>query len=309
MSFRAAFNNVTLINETTITEEIRAWYPPFELFCLISYTFVFVLHICNLAMMIYITRIQTACSKLLISLSISDALLVLYSIVIVGIRKIMVMNIYRYCVYGFCYTASLFANVGLSVEKYIAVKYSLRYKTIVTKDNTIKAISLFWLVSAVLAVLPSVIAEVTKQLLCFHGVQYTLRFVGISILLACALYIRNSRNIHRKRAKRLHRYFDKPIKPSKHLGHIKSSMVDIIRLNVTTALVVVAETSTAAMWHYGVLKDNPVLFYASVVANAVYLISNPIIYILVIKNLRIEYKRIICHGKAKVKIRPGIQLG
>ena len=86
-----------------------------------------------------------------------------------------------------------------------------------------------------------------------------------------------------------------------HFQRIKSSVSDVIRLNVITAIIVIIVNATAAMYRYGTLKGNPDLFEVMVVANSLYLISNPIIYISVIKDLRNEYRKILGCQKVRVE--------
>ena len=77
-----------------------------------------------------------------------------------------------------------------------------------------------------------------------------------------------------------------------HLKRIKLSLSDVIRLNVISAIIVIIVNTTPAIYRYNVLHRNPVLYEIMVVANSLYLISNPIIYISVVKKKRKEYRQI-----------------
>ena len=287
------FTNLTSLNTTGNVPLISRPYTLVRVLRLVAYGLVLILHFSNIAVISRKRRLHTACGWLLLSLSVSDMLLLSINLYIEGSPERVKMNIYLYCVFGLGYIASLFANLGISLDKFIAVQYSLRYQCIVTKRNLVKAIAVLWISSITLSVLLSVVANVTNEMLYFHVTHYVLRFACSILLLATANHIRNIRNMHQRfmEQQRRQRSNEKEGSPS-HLQRIKSSVSDVIRLNVITAIVIIIVNATSAMFRYGILRHNMVLYEVMVAANGLYLVSNPIIYITVIKDLRSEYRQI-----------------
>ena len=293
--------NTTALNATTIAEFDNEEHHTFfwRMIRMVSYTLVLTLHISNIVVIATKKKLHATYGWLLISLSTSDALQLLIKINLVRTAQHEI-DIFLKCFFTSCFTASLFANLAISIDKYIAIQYSLRYHYIVTQANTLRAIVVLWLTSAVLSVLPTAMAEATDQMLYYHGVQYFVRFLCIVFLLVCAFYIRNVRNAHKRTIKERSRYLGANGEPANHVKRIKSSMADVIRLNIITAFTVLLLTSTSAMFYYGTWSGSPVVRELMIDTNGFYLISNPIIYILVIKNLRKEYRRILRCRKARV---------
>ena len=144
----------------------------------------------------------------------------------------------------------------------------------------------------------------TNDDLYFDAPLYTVYFPSCFFLLACALYIKRIRNRHENVITKRRRYFGVEEEKLHILQRLRKSVVGMWRLNMTTALTVFFVSLFSAMWKYGALKGNPVVFQLRNIAYLFYLTSNPILYVLVSCDLRKEYRKLFCCGYFRVEPSP-----
>ena len=258
---------------------------------------IFIMHVCNIGFIVTRRRLHTAGNWMLASLSLSDAIL----LVLLSIRSYwcrwnerdcVKMIPYLDCPVGICYTSSVLSTLGISIDRYISVQYSLRYHSIVTKNRVKKSVAFVWIFSSLLSISGSVIWVATKQQIFFDISHYVVHLPCCIFLLVCSTYIRGIRNMHVAKITQLNRQFGLKHKQLHILWRLQRSMIGLWRLNVTTAVIVFCVTVLSAIWKYGVLKGNPVVWVLLRTVFLFYLVSNPIIYVLVTNDLRKEYKAI-----------------
>ena len=73
--------NACIMNKTTDTENFEESHTPLEIFFMVIFSSVFILHICNIIVIKTQCRLQQACRWLLISLSVSDMVQLLVNLV------------------------------------------------------------------------------------------------------------------------------------------------------------------------------------------------------------------------------------
>jgi hypothetical protein len=225
---------------------------------------------------------------MVVNLSVSDALLLI-------IFLFTCDDCYdNNCLIALCYTASMLSTLGITIDKYISVQYSLRYNTIVTTRRVRIAAASVWILSTGLAVLISLVEVVAGDSIYFHIPHSIVRFLFCFIFLVCSLHVRNVRNRHEEAIRKQRRYFGVQAEQMDMLQHVRTSVVDIIRLNVTTAVTVFLGTLLMLMWSYGFLKGSSHVFISVKVVYVFYLCSNPVLYIMVTKKLREEYRKVFC---------------
>ena len=76
------------------------------------------------------------------------------------------------------------------------------------------------------------------------------------------------------------------------LRRLKTSVAGVLRLNIITAVLYISFTIIVAMWKHGVLEGNGILLIIQYVLVTIYLGSNPILYILLMSDLRREYGKL-----------------
>ena len=99
------------------------------------------------------------------------------------------------------------------------------------------------------------------------------------------------RTTHETEITKRKRYFGVLDEQLHLLRRLRGSVVDLYRLNITTACVVMLVTTSSAVWKYGSMKGNPIVFKVFGLSYLVHLLSNPVLYILVSKGLRTAYKK------------------
>ena len=268
-----------------------------------------VLHFLTISVILAKKKLHKPEYWFLLNLSLSDSLLIF-------------ATFYRGCDNGTwkCYTYSpyvlgikacfdnvcILSTLGISVDRYISVEYSLRYHTIVTGCQVVKSISLIWITSIIFSCVISAVSATLNNWAYFYFPQLVVRVVLSLVLIALAFYIRNVRNKHEQEILRRKRYFGVKEEQLGALRSLKESVVSVLRLNVTTAVLCLLSSILKVIWQYGHLKDNQVVFLSIKVVYGIYLLSNPFLYIIIMGNLRREYVRIsrqvFCCGTGRRRI-------
>ena len=88
-----------------------------------------------------------------------------------------------------CYVVSLVSTLGISLDKYISVQYSLRYHSIVTCKRVMTSIGLVWIVSGCMEAFLVILCTITNEPKYFHFTNYIAILPGCVVLMACGLHI------------------------------------------------------------------------------------------------------------------------
>ena len=263
---------------------------------------VFLLHVFNIVLIAWRKHLQTAGNSFLVSLSVTDTLtLILFLIRCPNAEVCQRTRHYLTSPIMWCYIVSLWSTLGITLDKYISVQYSLTYHVIVTKKTVTKAILMVWILSGLLESVLTILSFATEEYMYFDVTNYVVILPCCVILLACSLHIQRVRNRHEMNISRQRRHFGVQKEQLHLLQRIRESVVGVWRLNMATAVVVFVTTILSAIWKYGKLKGDPLVLRMFGLAYVVHLFSNPVHYIVFISNLRNEYRKIIFHSNG---VRP-----
>ena len=172
--------------------------------------------------------------------------------------------------------------------------YCLRYHDIVTVSRLTTSVALVWICSFIVAILPFLSSS--KKLLreqisdCIESTFY----VTISIImLTCSLYIRNVRNTHELEIRQRNVYFGITEERLHVLQRLTTSVVDVIKLNVMTSVLVIAGIFLRLLYKYVYRRQSREAFAALLLLNSLYVISNPVLYAFTMTGLKSEYKKTV----------------
>ena len=239
---------------------------------------------------------------LLVNLSLSDLLaLAFYSLEPESFQHLFLMSV--------VVTSSLLSTLGISLDRYVSIKYSLRYHSIVTQKKIILFLGFSWMVSTVFAAVTILLDAITVKSKCYYILHHLQQFFISLLLIFCAAYIRHIRNSHEKQITLRKNQFGVQAEQLNILKRLQRSVVDVMRLNCTTALIIVLGVILGAINRYSSLEGNYDLLNMLRVMYLFYLSSNPIIYIVVTSGLRKEYKRMLrrfcsCCGWSSNRVHP-----
>ena len=244
--------------------------------------------------------LQKAGNQFLVSLTISDLLLVLIVSQFQDSTEEhsrpldLNMNNLLNCFIAFTYVTSVLSTLGISLDRYISVEYSLRYHSIVTYSRVVKTIIAIWTFSVVFSGLFVGISFIVNDWVYYRVISFILHLLFSIFLMATAVHIRNVRNKHEEDIRRRSRFFGVDAEQLTILRRLKSSVADVLRLNIATAILYIALTITHIMWKTGYFVGNHIIAVIQYTLFFIYLVSNPIIYILFMGDLRKVYLKLFC---------------
>ena len=225
------------------------------------------LHICNIVIILAKRILHIPENSFLVSLSASDIVLMVTALFRCeyepGMKISQCLNTDNPLVaflLGTSNTASVLSTLAISMDKYIAVQYSLRYHQIVTRGTLVKSIAAIWVSSIFSSGIVSVICVLVDDWKYFHLPHNILWMILSMVLLASAMHIRNIRNGFEKDITHSRRYFRVDAERLSVLRRLKKSIHGVLRLNIATAVLIFIGSMLAIMWQYGGLRgDNTVL--------------------------------------------------
>ena len=275
---------------------------------MISYpihSLVIILHICNFTMVTTRKRLRRSGNWFLASLSLSDLLFVFLAMFNCHSSNPNCINANDFLrsVTRFSYTVSIMSTLGISVDRYLFVEYSLRYRNIVTNKRALVSIILIWVSSAIIATVSSVVSTVTNNWMYFYIPQYIIRLTFSIIIFTFAIYIQYIRNKHERSITLRRRYFGVEEEHLSILQLLKASVEGIVRLNITSVVLYLSDCILRVVFRHGLLKGNPTVLILFRIMVVIYITTNPFLYIFLIVDLRIEYKNVFrqfCCAKNRV---------
>ena len=244
-----------------------------------------ILHIINVFFIITKRNLHKASYFILISLSISDQLMLISRIIIMVYSSSIE---WVYAISDICYYCSLFSTIFISVDRYIAIQYCLFYEQIVTKQKLVLSIIASWAASIFLKLIPMVESakqsKTQKHLLFVRFSDDVIRYVfmfGSSIILVfLSLRMLHIRRGHIKAIMAMKTHFGADKEKLDKLKNLKQSIKDVFRLNIATAFIVIASNISKLFSGYTSGYATSVLF------TVIYFISNPFLYALIMSDLR-----------------------
>ena len=141
------------------------------------------------------------------------------------------------------YINSIFTTAFLGFDRYVAVRCSLQYETILTKVRVALILCFIWIVSIVLAVIQWVNAETHAD---YHlHLFLTLSLLSITtsaFILSVSKYTSAVRKRHMNNIKKRFNYFGVEKEKFDRLKYLKSSLKDSFKLFISTAIILNLQT-------------------------------------------------------------------
>ena len=192
-----------------------------------------------------------------------------------------------------CYTASVLTTSAMTVNKFISVEYCLRYHDIVTTRRLFVSFFCVWISSCVAAAVPFICtSSVVKREQINDCIMCTLYTTLSLLMVVCSLYIRSVRNAHEMKIRQRKSYFGVAEERLHILQRLSTSVFDIIKLNVTTSVIVIITVICRVAHKYVFQKNSSTAHSVLHFMVSLYVISNPIVYAVTITELKQEYKKI-----------------
>ena len=261
-----------------------------SIFNLIIFPSIILLHFSNNVLILRNKSLHKTIYYLLVNLSVSDIMLCV-TVFLTNLN--LHHNIYLEISYATCYTASVISTVAITVDRYVAVVHCLHYRDIATKRRMLVAIVLIWTLSLLLSVLPSIITQDHAYRLFVRDCIHCPVYLMCSVFLVCSsLLIQYVRNKHVVAIKKRKVYFGIEDERLGILQNLKLAVMEVIRLNFVTALLVFVGNILDVVDKYYWKGANVPLFVATIVFKASYMMSNPIVYILTMTELKVQYRKI-----------------
>lgn len=255
----------------------------------ITFPLTMILHLTNILMMLVKKKLRKPKYILLMSLSISDFIVM---VVVTFQLLFSIDNVFFYTARKFFSTVSILSTLSLTVDRYVAVVYCLKYQAYVTRVRIIGFIMVIWIWSLLISLIPAVLQRNPGQLELYGDyISKPLNFVVCILLLVGSFWIRKVRNVHIDRIKERNVYFGVAGEKLSVLQSLKTSIMDVMKLNIVTAVLIIVYHSTSAISKYFFKQENFLSNSVAAVFGMLYLISNPIVYVLNMSELKQEYKK------------------
>ena len=248
------------------------------------------IHCSNIGMIAMHKKLHKATYYILINLSVSDILLL---IVHIARNLYSRENMYLMLATTTLYTASLLSTFGITHDRYIAVRYSLHYTKIVTKLRIYIGIISLWLFSLIIATIPCVVfTDLEKVEFYSNCIHIPIYLSGCVILTISSLYIHHIRNKHETSIKKRNIYFGVHGEQFTILQNLANSVLDIIKLNFVTAALIAMTNVFDLVYLYHYNSNNSTVFIFLCVTRTMYVLSNPVVYVLSMSELKQCYKNL-----------------
>jgi len=264
---------------------------------------IFLLHLSNNVLIIWKKDLHKPRYFILMNLSFSDVLLLLTHFIRLNYLSHSALFLISDTTF---YTASILSTLGITIDRYIAVMYCMKYNEYVTKPRICFALSLLWIFSAFLASIPTMAGSTHEMTSLYRDCVHVPLYLACCIFfVGSSIYIWYVRNKHVAEITKRNVYFGFIAERLGILQNLAKSVVDIIKLNVLTAFLVILIQVLKVVNYYWLDEREHVIFIILTLARAMYIMSNPVIYMLTMTELREQYKRIFkCNSVHPTSIDP-----
>ena len=255
-------------------------------------------HICNILLIVLKRNLHKNVFILLANLSVSDIFLQLFLCIFKSHFSrpiIIILSIFDTC--------SLLFTLAINIDRYLKVKYGLRYYEIVLTRRLVAAITITWTFAIFFCVIPmSLMNDDSQKLVMSFKLGFNI-FCSIVMLLS-SMWVVSTRNSHSRRIKQQQdvvakaRYNQEALPTQvsvtlrsrsdgvQVLKSIKKATQEMIRLSLVTALMIIVGSTLHLLMPYW---KKFVLQMVGVLAREMYIMSNPFVYIYVMADLRKHY--------------------
>lgn len=251
-----------------------------------------ILHAMNNMLIFLRKRLHKPSYYILINLSVSDIMM----LIAVIIRFMYTMNnVFLELAFRGFVTTSVFLTFGMTLDRYIAVVYSLEYRGMLSKSRLTLFLILLWIMSFLLTAIPTLITsdEIKRSMYCDFVLVPIYIFTCVASVVA-SLWIRSIRNKHEKEIKKRNTYFGIESETLGVLESLKTSLLDVIKLNLITAVLLLNAEILRMISKYCFNSMNIPLSMTVTFLSFLYVIMNPIVYIISMSELKQEYRNLLC---------------
>ena len=254
----------------------------------------FLLHLMNNILIISKKHLHKPSYYILVNLSISD----MFLLIVVATRfsnAVDPNNFYLDFSHKVVAMASVLSTLCMTLDRYVAVVYCLRYSNIMNKSFLILLLCAVWVSSFILAMIPFLLSdEPEKRRLYGNCILVPVFIVSCIILIFASLWIRRIRNLHITNIKKRRIYFGVQEEKLSTLQNLKASILDLFKLNYVTAILLLnAEVFRMIMIYQFRSKNVPINIIVGVFS-VLYVVTNPVVYIMSMRDLKKIYKEMIC---------------
>ena len=250
---------------------------------------IIIMHISNILIIIKKRHLHKPGYYLLLNLSTADLMMVIAT----SIRFLILSNTNYYIsmLQGLLFYSSLLSTVLISLDRYIAVIYCLRYRQIVNKRNLVISIIASYFVSSFLKLIPLVTSANIdlKDIRYYNKIDMVISYVtnfSCSVTLVClSLIMLRNRRRHAKAIMKHKTYFGVEKEKLDILRGLKQGIKDVFRLNIATAIIVWSSVISKICYDFGIVNDFRIQT-ASTALRIMYMFTNPFLYAVTMSELR-----------------------
>ena len=198
----------------------------------------------NIIMIMLITRrkqLQSVRFYIMVNLSVVDIITLVLAItgfitrLFTGAEN---FNLIRVTFGGSTFFNSLLTTVFLAVDRYIAVRYSLHYETMLTKRRMFLVLAFIWILSSLTTGLQWIDVPIDTDFFRRVFIILTVLCIPLStLLLGLSRHTNNIRKSHIKEIEKRRIYFGIESEKRDILRALKSSLKDSFRLYITTIII------------------------------------------------------------------------
>ena len=249
------------------------------------------MHICNIVLIIKTKKLHKPSYFLIINLSVGDLIVSVtatVNIILFGYR-----NESLYIASDICYNLSIFTTIYISIDRYIAIRFCLKYHLIVTKRRLVYLVTISWIISVILIMLPR-FEEPTFGIkgyyrrLSYDIIHYSIVVSSSLILSVLSLHIIRIRRKHVKDMRKRSTHFGIVSEKLNMLSKLKESMKDVMKLNIVT-IILVLSSNIAKLYNNYFAPTNQYATVLKIIIFSIYFISNPFLYAVIMTELRQQY--------------------
>lgn len=269
------------------------------LVCLI-FPITIILHIVNFILIATRKKLHKPCYYIIVNLSVADIALLLS----VGAQLMSEPKMYFLVIHRTVATVSTISMLGMAADRFVAVIYCMRYTEIVTTKRLVLFLLLIWIVSFLLSVIPLMVTR-NMQRVEFYGdcILVPTYCIVCVLCVTISLWIRNVRNKHVAIILKRNIHFGVQDEKLTILQSLKTSILDIIKLSFFSSVLLLNTELFRLIWVYSD-KSSVTLSVLVGLWKTMYVVSNPIVYIISNTGLKKEYKHLCKRNNVHVDETP-----
>ena len=268
---------------------------------MVIFSFTMVAHIAIISTIFKRNKLASKRYLIVANISASDCCYCLFALIMVvrsSVDGYIIRDMTYHVLSGLILTSfrvSLLCTCLLSFDRYIAVSRALRYNQMITTTRIFKCVSSFWVLS-LLIVLASQFEKPKHILTLTYSIgSVVLNVIHILVssifIISVAGYAITIRKKHITDIKSRRSRFGVEAEKLNLLQSLKCSIHDVMKLNIFTVIVILL----IAISSFLLLSVRVVSFLRlRNLAFSIYVVSNPVIYISVLSELRSEIKYFLC---------------